>query len=635
MRKLKWAFILLLLETTAFNISKAQEWAWLRNHSIMSSPGIYTSIGDVHSNNTPGGRTTGAMWFYNNSVYIFGGFGWDKNSDEGFLNDLWRYDLATDKWIWLSGSSVRNSPGNYGTINIPAVTNTPSARSDLISWEHNGEFYLFGGNGYDIDNKQGLLNDIWKFNPTNNTWTWISGNGEFNEPANHGVINTPAVSNTPGGRAGAIAWNINNKMYLYGGVIAQSKVEGSSVDRYGDLWEYDLVINTWTWIKGNSLPNTPSFHLAQGVASPLNEPGTRRGSIPGEINGQLYLLGGFNIFMGAGGTNNDLWKFDPSTNMWTWVKGDDGADINGVYGQIGVENVQNKPGSRSQTKMWVSNNALYLFGGIGQGESQGGHLSDIWKYNPASNAWTWVGGSKEIEIESRYGAQGHFSINNTPSGRASIYISNNQTDIYLFGGIEISDDPQFGGVSLNDLWQLKLIQQQGSSVIENFRAKKIRDAEVELTWDVPNPAGITSFVIEHGVDSLNFVSIGSVPANSSTSYSFIHSNPLFQKNYYRIKVINQDNSISYSEVLVINMGNSSFVKIIQNPVNSVLAFTCENIAGNSIVQIVNTNGNILQEKAMMINADIKTIDVSNLSPGLYSLVVILKGFPSSALFIKN
>ena len=373
----------------------------------------------------------------------------------------------------------KNSPGNYGTPGNPSTTNSPGARADFISWEYNGEFYIFGGNGYDRNGKIGLLNDVWKFNPTNNTWTWVSGSGEFNEPANYGIINTPAASNTPGSRASTMGWNVANKTYLFGGVIAQSKVEGSSVDNYSDLWEYDLTTNVWTWIKGNTSQNTLSFHLGQGVVSPLNDPGSRGTAIPGVLNGQLYLFGGFEVYMGTGGFNNDLWKFDPSVNMWTWVKGDDGIEINGIYGPLGVENVANNPGSRASTKMWTSNNKLYLFGGIGQGETQAGELSDIWNYNPVTNNWTWIGGSKLVDLQSNYGTQGQLSANNTPGGRSTTYIANNLLDVYVFGGFGTNETPQFGGGSLNDLWRLNISQQQGAcSIIVNFNAKKINDTEV-------------------------------------------------------------------------------------------------------------------------------------------------------------
>ena len=51
--------------------------------------------------------------------------------------------------------------------------------------DSSGNFWLFGGNGYDSTGNTANLNDLWMFNPTNKTWTWVSGSNTI--PAN-GVV---------------------------------------------------------------------------------------------------------------------------------------------------------------------------------------------------------------------------------------------------------------------------------------------------------------------------------------------------------------------------------------------------------------------------------------------------------------
>ena len=66
--------------------------------------------------------------------------------------------------VWVSGSSLRNKPGVYGTIGIPDVNNVPGARSDSICWiDGKGNFWLFGGNGYDSSGSSDALNDLWNY----------------------------------------------------------------------------------------------------------------------------------------------------------------------------------------------------------------------------------------------------------------------------------------------------------------------------------------------------------------------------------------------------------------------------------------------------------------------------------------
>jgi len=45
-----------------------------------------------------------------------------------------------------------------------------------VSWtDSNGNFWLFGGYGFDSGGNYGSLNDLWEFNPTTNEWTWMGG----------------------------------------------------------------------------------------------------------------------------------------------------------------------------------------------------------------------------------------------------------------------------------------------------------------------------------------------------------------------------------------------------------------------------------------------------------------------------
>src|ERR1035441_3858127 len=49
-------------------------------------------------------------------------------------------------------------------------------RLGTVSWtDQSGNFWLFGGNGYDADGMAGYLNDLWEFNPSTNEWAWMGG----------------------------------------------------------------------------------------------------------------------------------------------------------------------------------------------------------------------------------------------------------------------------------------------------------------------------------------------------------------------------------------------------------------------------------------------------------------------------
>ena len=63
---------------------------------------------------------------------------------------------------------------------------------------------------------------------------------------------------------------------------------------------------------------------------------------------------------------NDLWRYDPETNQWTWVSGSNTRNQVGVYGTKGVPDAANVPGARSDSISWTdSTGNLWLFGGDG------------------------------------------------------------------------------------------------------------------------------------------------------------------------------------------------------------------------------------------------------------------------------
>ena len=64
---------------------------------------------------------------------------------------------------------------------------------------------------------------------------------------------------------------------------------------------------------------------------------------------------------------NDLWMFDITSRIWTWVSGSDTVDAAGVYGTKGVPSVNNYHGGREHHSMIFhsSLNCLFAFGGTG------------------------------------------------------------------------------------------------------------------------------------------------------------------------------------------------------------------------------------------------------------------------------
>lgn len=71
------------------------------------------------------------------------------------------------------------------------------------------------------------------------------------------------------------------------------------------------------------------------------------------------------------GSLNDLWMFNATSRLWTWLAGSTGINQVGTYGTSGVAAADNVPGARYQYSMTMddTNQAIYMLGGRGYGAS--------------------------------------------------------------------------------------------------------------------------------------------------------------------------------------------------------------------------------------------------------------------------
>lgn len=353
-------------------------------------------------------------------------------------------------WVWMKGDNTIDQPGVYGTQGIPAATNKPGARTFSTTWnDANGTLWLFGGYGFD-GSSVGILNDLWKYNPTTNEWTWVKGDNSISQYAVYGVQGNPAINNKPGAAYSSVSWtDSNGTLWVFGGY-------GYTNNDFGflnSLWKYNPTSNSWTWVKGDNSIDKVGNYGTQGIESSTNKPGARYGSLTWvDSNNNLWLFGGYGFDGSSMGILNDLWKYNLTTNKWTWVKGDNSVGKTGTYGTNGVPNLFNKPGGRYLSTAWKDNAGnFYVFGGYGHGETNSGSLNDLWKYDPLTNMWTWIKGDKTVNNIGIYGNKGVVNINNKPGGRyQSCSWKDSQGNLWLFGGYGF--DTQISG-NLNDFWK--------------------------------------------------------------------------------------------------------------------------------------------------------------------------------------
>ena len=443
------------------SISCTGPWVWESGADTRNAAGVYGTRGVAAAGNVPGARAGSMTWTDGaGNFWLFGGTYFDAKGDLFFLNDLWRYTPSSGLWTWISGSdapaTTYGTPGIYGVQGQASPSSMPGARASGASWiDPAGNLWLFGGFGYDSTNLSDL-NDLWEYSPAAGEWTWVGGPSSASTPiAVYGTRGVAAAANLPPQRQGCAAWiDSTGNLWLFGGtgVIPGPGANMNTVGGLNDLWKFSPVTGEWTWVSGSSSANATASYGTLGVAASTNVPDGRSAVAASWIDSadNLWLFGGSTL----SGFRNDLWKFTPSTNQWTWVSGPNTPSGLGVYGTPGSSAATNVPGSRLAAASWIdASGNFWLFGGEGVIDPQtSGLFNDLWMFSPGTGQWTWVSGSSSGDVAGVYGTLGTAAPTNAPGERASAAAwIDGAGSLWLFGGTG-TNSPEAGS-ELNDLWQ--------------------------------------------------------------------------------------------------------------------------------------------------------------------------------------
>lgn len=361
-------------------------WTYIKGDNVIGQISVFGTQGNAASANKPSGRTGAAHWTDNNgNLWMFGGYGFDGTSGLGYINDLWKYDIASNMWTWHKGSTTVNAAAAYGTVGVSSSTNNPGGRKNAQTWvANNGDLYLFGGYGIGSGASFGSLNDLWKYDINTNTWTWLGGSNSADQFGVYGTLNTAAPSNQPGARAGASVWkDQSGNFWMLGGDGFDAATPTKSY--LNDFWMYSTSTSMWTWKGGSNTVTQAGNYGTIGVASASNMPGCRVGGYTWiDANGFLWLFGGDGIGSVAAsiGGLDDLWRYNVTTGQWTWIAGPSLVNLPSIYGSQNLASANNRVGGRNTGANWVdAGSNLWLFGGQGYATSAStnGKLNDLWR----------------------------------------------------------------------------------------------------------------------------------------------------------------------------------------------------------------------------------------------------------------
>ena len=143
------------------------------------------------------------------------------------------------------------------------------------------------------------------------------------------------------------------------------------------------------------------------------------------------------------------------------------------------------------------------------------------------------------------------------------------------------------------------------------------DNKAVLKWTTASETNNEGFQIERSVDGVDWKAIGFVGGNGTTAevvhYEFIDQS-LSQNNYYRLKQLDYDGIFEYSNIVYLHSRTlNNGYRIFPNPANQFLTIEATEPI---VIQIVNTNGQVLKEQPAN---SISTISIDDLPNGIYFL----------------
>lgn len=320
-------------------------------------------------------RRNAAIWCTGDSeedsIYVYGG---KSPTADLRLNELWKYEVPTHRWLWLADPPFPlSTDGGQG------------GRSGMAYWSDSegSTFWLYGGRN-DGNPQHDSFDDLWSYDRFTRKWTKHEATG----------------AGGPGPQYGALFWFHQNSQtfYILGGSGGGNSSSSSS------LWSLEMD-GALVWNNLGPLGNLPPG-LNDAYASVLGEKGlvyifggqdangmylddfyeldltrmelkkkptgpSARGDHIMWFNGaqdKLYVFGGRNKDTGV--LFGDTWSFDLTTEEWTQL-----------------EDENDSPAPRWGATICEGHDEVLLFGGATlssssttNGESDAAGYNDVWKY---------------------------------------------------------------------------------------------------------------------------------------------------------------------------------------------------------------------------------------------------------------
>ncbi len=240
----------------------------------------------------------------------------------------------------------------------------------------------------------------------------------------------------------------------------------------------------------------------------------------------------------------------------------------------------------------------------------------------------YLGAGSELFLDETLPMSGHNIIDMSQLSGSPITVG------YIFGGLlsnaaDIFPMNTSNSSASNVIYRVKLVNPTLPIELDNFDGVVNLDsdcdnARVTLNWSTLSETNAKAFIVERGKYG-NFEKIATIATKGESrqpqQYTFVDKNPLRGRAYYRLKMVDGDNSFTYSDIITVSSCDRELLEFHPNPTNGAL-FVMGKL-DNLALKIFDANGTEFPVKSQYVNNGLR-LDMSGFPSGVYYVVTDTK-----------
>lgn len=168
-----------------------------------------------------------------------------------------------------------------------------------------------------------------------------------------------------------------------------------------------------------------------------------------------------------------------------------------------------------------------------------------------------------------------------------------------------------------------------------------KDKDVQLVWNIDNELGVKEYELQRSIEGINFQAINNQNPSGTTAYSNLDTKANNGINYYRVKMIMQNDDVRYSNTVNVNLKHqtSNQITVFPNPIKgNDIQLHLNNIAkGKYTIRLIDMASKQVHQQVISHPGGIVTTTISLgnvLALGAYTLNILGDGVNENIQLVK-